>query len=90
MSPFNSLINLNIRGLLIKKDRSKVKQLEYIMRQNNVIFAVITETWLDSSVLDSEIYIKGYNIYRSDRMHRKRGGTCIYVRNDIHFRFSKK
>lgn len=42
----------------------------------------ITETHLDASVNDSEIYIMGYNIFRFDR-DRRGGGVAIYIQNHI-------
>ena len=29
---------------------------------------VLTETWLDPSILDAEVNIKGYKLYRQDRI----------------------
>ena len=39
----------------------------------------ITETWLKPHVTDAQLHITGYNIYRSDRCHRGRGGSCLYI-----------
>ena len=46
----------------------------------------ITETWLTSNVIDNEIHIDGYSLYRKDRISptEKSGGGCfIYVRNNL-------
>ena len=48
----------------------------------------ISETWLKSDVLDSEINIEGYSICRKDRSNDEKlcgGGTLIYIRNGLPF-----
>ena len=40
---------------------------------------VFSETWLRKSVLDKDICIIGYNVYRPDRV-KKGGGVAIYVK----------
>ena len=77
------MITLNVRGLVLKKDRSKVKQLENIAHENNAAVIILTETWLDESVQSGEVAIQGYSLYRTDRDGRTRGGSCIYIRSNI-------
>ena len=74
----------NIRGLLVKKDRNKVSQISDISNINNGIGAVITESWLNSEILDAEVQINGFNIFRSDRIGRIRGGVAVYMRKELH------
>lgn len=40
---------------------------------------VLTETWLNKSVLDNDIFINGYNVYRTDRPKRG-GGVAIFIK----------
>ena len=42
----------------------------------------ICETWLNDTVLSSEL-LSGYNIYRKDRSGRSGGGVLITVKHDI-------
>ena len=42
----------------------------------------VTKTWLNSTVLDSEICIPGYLTERKDRS-TDGGGVCVYIRNDV-------
>ena len=35
----------------------------------------MSETWLKPSIPDNEIQIPGYSFVRSDRLHKKGGGT---------------
>ena len=42
----------------------------------------LSETWLSGDIMDSEIDIVGYKLYRADRKTRG-GGVAVYVRDDI-------
>ena len=44
---------------------------------------MITESWLTSDMLNPEICVEGYNVFRSDRASRIGGGVCVYMRNDL-------
>ena len=77
------MITVNIRGLLIKKDKSKMEQLRILSQMYNSIIMIITESWLSNDISDAEVRIPNYNIYRADRSNRIRGGTCLYLRKDI-------
>ena len=44
---------------------------------------IITESWLDNTVTDSEINIPGYNIERKDREEKNGGGVLMYISNEI-------
>ena len=79
----NSMLNLNARGLVLMKDRTKVKQLGLLAREYNCNIMMITETWLNDSVESGEVYIDGYSMYRTDRVGRQRGGVCIYIKSNI-------
>ena len=52
-------------------------------RESNSPFICLTETHLTPDVLDAEISIEGYNLFRSDRLNRSHGGVCTYVRKDL-------
>jgi predicted secreted hydrolase len=42
-----------------------------------------TETWLNSTVTNSEIAIEDYKIYRLDRLHKRGGGVCAYIKKNL-------
>jgi len=44
----------------------------------NVDILAVTETWLSEDVIDQQLAIDGYNLYRKDRGDA-RGGVCLYV-----------
>ena len=41
------MLNLNARGLVLMKDRAKVKQLGMLAKKYNSSIILITETWLN-------------------------------------------
>ena len=40
----------------------------------------MSETWLNSTVPNGEIAIDDYKIFRQDRLHKKGGGVCAFVK----------
>ena len=74
---------LNIRGLALVSNRVKVQTLEDSLELENSIGIFLTETWLNDSVLDAEIQMEKYDIHRSDRSSRTRGGVAMYVRKEL-------
>ena len=45
--------------------------------------ALVTETWFTSKHDTNCLSIPNYTLYRRDRVNRKGGGICAYVRDDI-------
>ena len=43
----------------------------------------ITESHLDDTTLDAEIFIENYRIFRSDRFNKEGGGSIVYVHKSI-------
>lgn len=56
------VLNVNARSVV-----NKVVELEHILIEHNPRAVIITETWLNSSVLNCEIIPPGYKIHRKDR-----------------------
>ena len=79
----NGAIYLNIRGLYPLRNRTKVCYLRDLAAESNCSMIVVTETHLTPSILDAEVSIPGYILYRSDRDSRTHGGCAIYVREDL-------
>ena len=71
------IAHLNCRGLLGKID--DLKQLLSFVPFNVMCF---TETFLDDSVSDGEVYIPGYRLYRNDR-NRNGGGVAIFIDENL-------
>ena len=74
----------NIEGLLSSRRRYKLKMLRERMETLNTIMLALTETHLNPAILDAEVHMEGFQIYRADRSYnRKKGGAAIYLRNDF-------
>ena len=70
------LLHLNVNSLL-----PKIHELRYIAKLSNAVAIGITESKLDSCILDSEIQIDNYQILRCDRS--RKGGVAL--RNDLSY-----
>jgi hypothetical protein len=58
--------------------------LELIIHEQKIDLIAITETWLEDTMIDSELNIAGYTIFRKDRKQvrdSKGGGVLLYVRD---------
>ena len=71
--------HLNAQSLL-----SCIDELNIWLKANPYQIITLSETWLDSTVHDSEIAIPGFQIIRKDR-NRHGGGTAIYIEDGIRF-----
>ena len=64
-----------------------IKRKQHLVQ--NVIASTIpdivigTETWLDSTIKNDEIFPDGYKIYRKDRKNQVSGGVMMAIKNDI-------
>ena len=74
---------MNIRGIKVQTEKTKVNQLRNLAITANAYIIAVTETWLKDDIVNAEIAIYGYTLYRSDRIVRQRGGEVMYVRSDI-------
>ena len=64
-------------------NRVKVDTISDMLVSNNSVGIMVTETWLDDSVLDAEVQIPGYDIFRADRKGRRRGGAATYLSSEL-------
>lgn len=72
-------IHFNIRSLF-----PKLAELKTFISKYKFAVIALSETWLDSSVTDSEVHLDGFSIVRRDR-DRQGGGVCLYISNDLAF-----
>ncbi|XP_045541846.1 uncharacterized protein LOC123723306 [Papilio machaon] len=68
----------NVRGL-----RSKCREVKLNILNNNYDIYILTESWLNNSVFDGEIFDSRYTVYRRDREGKNGGGVLIAISNDI-------
>ena len=87
---------LNIEGLDVSASSSlrwKVPYLESLVNQSveSYAFISISETWLKPHITDAQLHLESYNLYRSDRCNRERGGCCLYIQEKYsvadHFKY---
>ena len=71
------LVHLSINSLL-----PKIDELRYIAKRTKATVIGISESKLDNTGLDSEIYIENHEILRFDRDQR-RGGVASHLPNEI-------
>jgi len=67
------LAHININSL-----RNKINEVAELLNKFKIHILAISETHLDSSFDDTELYIEGYNIYRNDR-NGFGGGVAFYI-----------
>lgn len=75
-NPFTPLRILNVNCQSV---RNKQHQVENVIDGTNPDFIIPTETWLDHSITNSQIFLQEYNIYHKDR---KTGGDVLNVLNN--------
>ena len=66
----------NCRSLVNKK-----AELINLLDSTKADIAICTETWLNSSISDSELYPDNYSLFRNDRTDRHGGGVAILTSN---------
>ena len=82
------IFNFNAQGLIHKFDH-----LSSFVADNDPDIVIITETWLDPEILDSEFTPDGYKVFRKDRdiniypigtyQAKNRGGVLILVKAEL-------
>ena len=78
----NSIIHFNARSLF-KNINNITNYLDCIKLKFDII--VIAETWLNE--FNSNIhFIKGYNALHTTRLHKRGGGTSIYINTNFKFK----
>ena len=72
-------LHSNARSLL-----PKLPEIRLLLSRTKAAIFAVSETWLDSTVNDSEVKIPGFNVIRRDR-NRHGGGVAMYIRDSIAF-----
>ena len=75
---------MNIQNLISKRKTNKIKFLSEQATQDKALIIALTETHLNENILEAEIHIPNYTIYRQDRVGgRRQGGIVTYVHNSV-------
>ena len=72
-----SVLVANIEGLLTRNKDYKVGMITELCRENKAAIVSLCETHLTRNILDAEINIDGYVIYREDRRAPIRKGGVM-------------
>ncbi len=54
---------------------TKLDMVNIWARNTNADVIIISESWLNKTILDKEISLTGYNVFRADRPKRGGGGS---------------
>ena len=73
-----STVLFNVRSIVNKLDEFEV----FVHNEEPYIIGV-SETWLHADISYSESELKGYCMYRGDRMHMRGGGCLLYINETI-------
>lgn len=73
---------LNVAHININSLRNKLSEIENLLSEKNVYILALTETHLDQTFEDGELFIQGYNVYRKDR-NKYGGGVAFYIRDHL-------
>ena len=57
-----------------------MRQLTY-KQQYDIL--TMSESWLNSTVKNSDVQIEGYKLLRLDRLGKQGGGVCVYTRTSL-------
>ena len=81
-----TIISANIQGLYSRNGHHKIGMLAELAEEENASFIALTETHLREEILDSEISIKEFDMFRADRIGASKGGTILYVKRSSTYR----
>ncbi|XP_071963444.1 uncharacterized protein [Antedon mediterranea] len=85
--PISMILGFEIAHLNIQSLRNKLDSVKTLLNEHNYDIFCITETWLNSSIENNEIWINGYEICRLDRqLSQSGGGVLCYIKNGIRFK----
>ncbi|XP_038046033.1 uncharacterized protein LOC119720442 [Patiria miniata] len=71
----------NVRSLKNKLDVLHSSLVAHLQPGGMFNFFALTETWLTDAVLDAEINIPNYTVFRNDRSNRRGGGVLLGCHN---------
>ena len=69
---------LNARSIINKKN-----ELDIMIDEIKPHIIGITESWAKNYIIDAELGLEGYVMFRKDRMGRRGGGMLLYIKETI-------
>ena len=73
-----SILTTNVRAI-----GNKMDEIQLVAELNSMGVICVTETWLSSTVPDSNITIPDFNLFQKDRTDTSGGGVYIYLKSTI-------
>ena len=67
----------------MSNSQRKLSYLKERVKEENVKILLMTETHLNPNIMDEEIQIPKFSVFRTDRIKRKCGGVLILVENSL-------
>ena len=77
-------IGLHFLHVKVNSLLPKIDEVKLIANKSNATSLGISETKLDKTIMNSELYIEGYDLIRSDR-NRHGGCVACYIKNERHY-----
>lgn len=81
LSPFKralTIAHVNAQSIVAHKD-----DFLEIFSPLNIHVILVSETWLKPTLASSLIHLEGYSILRTDRLEKRGGGICMYIKTDL-------
>ena len=78
MRVFKCYVCLNARSIVNKKN-----ELNVMVEDIGPHIIGITESWANIDITDAELGLRGYIMFRRDRIGRRGGGVILYVKESI-------
>lgn len=77
---------VNARSMCtVRNNVNKILEIDTMVNCENLDFLVVTETWLNSSILSSEVTPTNYSMERKDRDTSRGGGLAIIYKTSLNF-----
>jgi hypothetical protein len=74
---------LNVRSIkTLNQKTNELLNYKYLVENEKPGILGFNETWLDSTIVDEELLINGYDIFRKDRGSRG-GGLLLLIKSDL-------
>ena len=75
---------LNARSIkTVKSGSNEFFSLKTMIECNEPDLMLINEMWLNKTVLDTELFLNGYDMFRKDRLVGRGGGIIFYFKTEL-------
>ena len=66
-----------------RSNQNKIPMLGELALDGNTDIIALSETHLSGDILDVELNMKNFTLYRADRKERSHGGVALYIKNEL-------